>query len=152
MSVIGILEFLYVAGPTLIFAIVASIVPHEGAHWIVARAFSDDIALKRDGFEPNVQLYDPYSVPAWGIRLIGAAPTILGGSIALAAFYTFAPITATDPAGVFWATLGIATMAGSVFSGGDILAVFAPSEFQEFAADSTYESPGFVEALGMISG
>lgn len=145
-----VLAFVNEFALALLLGIALAVIPHEGAHWVVAKCFSRDVSFEMDGVTPNVQFHSPYEVPKWGIRISGVMPFLLGSTITLIVFLTQPVVTAPTSWSVFWATLGITTAGCSLPSGGDWLAVFAPEQFQKYAAETTYEAPSFREAFSMI--
>lgn len=150
MALSLIQEFLRQYFLVILAGMILSIPVHEGAHWVAARVFTEDLAFKRDGFEPNLQLYSPNEVPNWGIQLMGIFPAVVGLCIVCLTVIITSPWTELTDWSMFLMILGGTTSAGSLFSGGDWLAVFAPKDFKKYAAESTYETPNFRDVVDQV--
>lgn len=146
----SILELLVVISPPAIIGGVVSIALHEGLHWVIDRLFTREVGISRDGINPNIQINDPYAVPTWAIRVSGAAPFLVGVIMMFVVLYTASPFETPNFWNVFFYSLGLATALPSLGSGGDILAVFAPEKFQEFAASTGSDAPGLHEAIRLL--
>lgn len=136
-------------GVLIIGAGLLSVPLHEGAHWFVARWWSSEIALARDGSTPNIQLNAPYELPTWGVRLMGIAPLVVGTLLLAASIFVF-DLLQLSIRGVFAFLLGVFTALPSFASGGDILAVVNPRQFQKFATTTESEAPSLRDALSRL--
>lgn len=134
--------------PPAVLGGVSSIILHEFLHWIISRPFTSNLSFAIDGLHPNLQINAPYEIPAWGIRLSGATPFVVGSFIT--AITILLTDSLLDPSSVYLLTLGVTTAVPTMVSGGDLLAIFAPREFQKFATKTERKVPSFQESIGII--
>lgn len=136
--------------PPAILGGIFSVFFHEFLHWSIDRVFTREITFGIDGIDPNVQLNAPYEIPTWALRMSAAAPFIVGSFVTIISIWLANPYSNPTFWRVFFLTLGVTTALPSLGSGGDILALFAPVRFQEFAASTEDSAPTFSEAISIV--
>lgn len=127
---IGLILALYA---TLIVAIVflASEI-HERSHWLFGRIWTREITIHRTWwiFASYVNYHSPYDFSSKGMRISSAAPFIVGLTLSLLGF------TLIDESLKFEVILNLPFMAAMILSPSDLLGIFFPERFQNYASSN----------------
>lgn len=140
-SIAGILTA-YLALVVVITAVAAEF--HERSHWIVARTRTEAVGIDRwrGVFPTSVVYYDPFALPSSVLRLSAVAPALFGLPVG---FAVFSLVDASLPVRVLSA---LPFWTATLLSPSDLLAVFCPGRFQDFAAEDGL--PGHLEMIGLL--